>query len=225
MIAIRMVEKSLRDGYFVGSRGSVGSSLVATCTGVTEVNPLKPHYVCNRCKWSDFEPAAQVASGFDLPPRKCPECGEDLWRDGQDIPFETFMGFHGEKVPDIDLNFSGEEQQEMFRFASELLGEGSIFRAGTIATVARKTAYGFVKHYAEERGLRLGKAEETRLSSGIEGVKRTTAAPLRRDGHPFRNGCLGVHTAPVPADDRTAGAITTHFDYNSISGILSSWTS
>lgn len=221
MIAIRMVEKSLRDGYFVGSRGSVGSSLVATCTGVTEVNPLKPHYVCNRCKWSDFEPAAQVASGFDLPPRKCPECGEDLWRDGQDIPFETFMGFHGEKVPDIDLNFSGEEQQEMFRFASELLGEGSIFRAGTIATVARKTAYGFVKHYAEERGLRLRKAEETRLSSGIEGVKRTTGQ------HPggvmvIPSGMDVLEFTPLqfPADDRTAGAITTHFDYNSISGHL-----
>ncbi|HHX29562.1 MAG TPA: PolC-type DNA polymerase III [Firmicutes bacterium] len=221
MIAIRMVEKSLADGYFVGSRGSVGSSLVATCTGITEVNPLKPHYVCPGCRWSDFEPAQQVDSGFDLAPGKCPECGAELWRDGQDIPFETFMGFHGEKVPDIDLNFSGEEQAEIFKFASELLGEGNVFRAGTIGTIARKTAYGFVKHYAEDRGLTLRRAEETRLSTGLEGVKRTTGQhPGGVMVIPTGMDVLDFTPLQFPADDRTAGAITTHFDYNSISGHL-----
>jgi DNA polymerase-3 subunit alpha (Gram-positive type) len=221
MIAIRMVEKSLSDGYFVGSRGSVGSSLVAMCTGVTEVNPLKPHYVCPGCRWSDFEPSEEVHSGFDLPPLKCPECGQDLWRDGQDIPFETFMGFHGEKVPDIDLNFSGEEQSEMFKFASELLGERNVFRAGTIATIARKTAYGFVKHYAEERGITLRRAEEARLSTGLEGVKRTTGQhPGGVMVIPAGMDVLDFTPLQFPADDREAGAITTHFDYNSISGHL-----
>jgi DNA polymerase-3 subunit alpha (Gram-positive type) len=221
IIAIRMVEKSLRDGYIVGSRGSVGSSLVATCTGVTEVNPLKPHYVCPDCKWSDFNPGDSYTSGFDLPAKKCPQCGADLLRDGQDIPFETFMGFHGEKVPDIDLNFSGEEQGEMFKFASELLGEGNVFRAGTIGTIARKTAFGFVKHFAEDRGRVLRRAEETRLSVGIEGVKRTTGQhPGGVMVIPQGMDVLDFTPLQYPADDRTSGAITTHFDYNSISGHL-----
>lgn len=221
VVAIRMVEKSLGDGYLVGSRGSVGSSLVATCTGITEVNPLKPHYVCPNCRWSDFEPGAKYASGFDLPSRKCPECGADLNRDGQDIPFETFMGFHGEKVPDIDLNFSGEEQGEMFKFASQLLGEGNVFRAGTIGTIARKTAYGFVKHFCEERGKTLRRAEETRLAAGIEGVKRTTGQhPGGVMVIPSGMDVLDFTPLQYPADDRSAGAVTTHFDYNSISGHL-----
>jgi len=221
LIAIRMVEKSLRDGYWVGSRGSVGSSLAATCTGITEVNPLQPHYVCPQCYWSDFSPKGNWGSGFDLPPKDCPRCGRELLRDGQDIPFETFMGFHGEKVPDIDLNFSGEEQGEMFKFASQLLGEGNVFRAGTIGTIARKTAYGFVKHYAEDLGKTFRRAEETRLSTGIEGVKRTTGQhPGGVMVIPAGRDVLDFTPLQYPADDRQAGAMTTHFDYDSLSGHL-----
>ena len=221
VIAIRMVEKSLKDSYWVGSRGSVGSSLVATCTGITEVNPLPPHYVCPKCYYADFSPEGNWGSGFDLPRRICPRCGSELQRDGQDIPFETFMGFHGEKVPDIDLNFSGEEQAEMFRFASQLLGEGNVFRAGTIGTVARKSAYGFVKHYAEETGRTLRRAEETRLAAGIEGVKRTTGQhPGGVMVIPAGYDVLDFTPVQYPADDRQAGAVTTHFDYDSLSGHL-----
>ena len=221
LIAIRMVEKSLKDGYVVGSRGSVGSSLVATCTGITEVNPLQPHYVCPECYWSDFSPPGSFGSGYDLPRKDCPGCGHELARDGQNIPFETFMGFHGEKLPDIDLNFSGEEQGEMFKFASQLLGEGNVFRAGTIGTLARKSAYGFVRHYAEEQGKTLRRAEETRLSSGIEGVKRTTGQhPGGVMVIPAGRDVLDFTPLQYPADDREAGAVTTHFDYDSISGHL-----
>lgn len=221
LIAIKMVDKSVRDGYWVGSRGSVGSSLVATCTGVTEVNPLPPHYVCPKCFYSEFEPKQGCGSGFDLPAKKCPNCGADLGRDGQDIPFETFMGFHGEKVPDIDLNFSGEEQGEMFKFASSLLGEGNVFRAGTIGTIARKTAFGFVKHYAEDQAKTLKRAEEVRLSAGLEGVKRTTGQhPGGVMVIPAGMDVLDFTPLQFPADDREAGAMTTHFDYDSLSGHL-----
>lgn len=221
LIAIKMVQKSLQDGYLVGSRGSVGSSLVATCTGITEVNPLVPHYVCPRCYWTKFFEDGSYGSGFDLPRAKCPQCGEELLRDGQDIPFETFMGFKGEKVPDIDLNFSGEEQGEMFKFASELLGERNVFRAGTIGTIARKTAFGFVKHFAEEHGKTFRKAEEIRLAKGIEGVKRTTGQhPGGVMVIPRGKDVLEFTPLQYPADDRNSGAITTHFDYNSISGHL-----
>lgn len=221
LIAIKMVKKSMRDGYLVGSRGSVGSSLVAMFTGITEVNPLPPHYVCPKCHWNTFIQDGSCGSGFDLPSMKCPECGEELVRDGQDIPFETFMGFTGEKVPDIDLNFSGEEQGEMFKFASELLGDKNVFRAGTIGTIARKTAFGFVKHYAESKGKVFRRAEEVRLSKGIEGVKRTTGQhPGGVMVIPKGMDVLDFTPLQYPADDRNSGSITTHFDYNSISGHL-----
>ncbi len=221
LIAARMVAKSERDGYMVGSRGSVGSSLVARAVGITEVNPLPPHYVCPNCYWCELPNAEGAGSGFDLPPKNCPRCGRDLIRDGQDIPFETFMGFGGDKVPDIDLNFSGEEQQEMFKFITELLGEGNVFRAGTISTVARKTAFGFVKHFTEETGRKLRRAEEIRLVKGIEGVKRTTGQhPGGVMVVPRGEDVLDFTPLQYPADDREAGAITTHFDYESIQGHL-----
>lgn len=221
LIAIKMVEKSMRDGYLVGSRGSVGSSLVAMLTGITEVNPLPPHYVCPKCHWNKFAEDGSYGSGFDLPVMQCPQCGEELKRDGQDIPFETFMGFTGEKVPDIDLNFSGEEQSEIFKFATKLLGKQNVYRAGTIATIAKKTAFGFVKHYQESKDTVFRRAEEARLAKGIEGVKRTTGQ------HPggvmvIPKGMDVLDFTPLqhPADDRKSGSITTHFDYNSLSGHL-----
>ncbi len=221
IIAIRMVEKSNQDGYLVGSRGSVGSSLVATCTGITEVNPLRPHYVCAGCKWSEFPTVSHCGSGFDLPQKQCPKCGSPMNRNGQDIPFETFMGFQGEKVPDIDLNFSSEEQGVIFRFAEELLGKGNVYRAGTIGTIARKTAFGFVKNYQESRGRTFRRAEETRLIKGIEGVKRTTGQhPGGVMVVPQGMDILDFTPIQYPADDREAEAMTTHFDYHSISGRL-----
>jgi len=221
LIAIRMVEKSMKDGYLVGSRGSVGSSLVATLTGITEVNPLVPHYVCPGCHYSEFFEDGSVSSGFDLPRKPCPKCGSLLERDGQDIPFETFMGFSGDKVPDIDLNFSGEEQGEMFKFAQDLLGDKNVFRAGTIGTIARKSAFGFVKHFAKEKGKVFRKAEELRLVKGIEGVKRTTGQhPGGVMVIPKGMDVLDFTPLQYPADDRNSGAVTTHFDYDSISGHL-----
>ncbi|MBP8613368.1 MAG: PolC-type DNA polymerase III [Firmicutes bacterium] len=221
LIAVKMVEKSKSDGYLVGSRGSVGSSLVARLAGITEVNPLPPHYVCPKCCFSEFVSDTAFHSGFDLPPAKCPKCGAELAKDGQNIPFETFMGFKGEKVPDIDLNFSGEEQAEIFKFASKLLGKKNVYRAGTIGTIGTKTAFGFVKHYGESTGRVFRRAEELRLSKGIEGVKRTTGQ------HPggimvIPQGMEVLDFTPLqyPADDRKSGSITTHFDYSAISGHL-----
>lgn len=221
LIAVKMVEKSNSDGYLVGSRGSVGSSLVARLTGITEVNPLPPHYVCPNCHFSEFVDDPACHSGFDLPSAQCPKCGTNLAKDGQNIPFETFMGFRGEKVPDIDLNFSGEEQSEMFKFASKLLGKKNVYRAGTIGTIGTKTAFGFVKHYSESTGRTFRRAEELRLSKGIEGVKRTTGQ------HPggimvIPQGMEVLDFTPLqyPADDRKSGSITTHFDYSAISGHL-----
>lgn len=212
-----LVQKSMQDGYLVGSRGSVGSSFAATMAGITEVNPLAPHYICPSCKYLEWGDENLFDCGVDMPSKECPQCGTLLDQNGFSIRFETFLGFEGDKEPDIDLNFAGEYQARAHKYVEEIFGKENVFRAGTIGTIASKTAYGFVKKYFEERGLPVNKYEVERLTKCCSGVRRTTGQHpggiiIVPQGHDIHEFCPVQH----PANDGSTGTITTHFDYHSI---------